>query len=458
MRLVHSLLLGCAAAVSFCIWSAAHFSLFRSNERVDPTPYALYCMVVVAAFGLDFIVSKVRGTDLLRLDLPAALRLSLRQTTVILVAVLAFVVGSRDFAISRLLLFSFFPVLYAMLLLLNVALPPLLARFLFISKRRERAVLIGSREQAERMLEWCQSKKHYGLDVIGLVTDDEGPDGAGFRVLGRFPDLDRVVVTNGVTQLIALNLPDSKDRLAEIGNLADRLGLRLLVVSNAGERAHGLNSFTESGVRFVSLREEPLECPFNRLVKKAVDIALSVPIVLFVLPSACAFVHLVHRFQSPGPLFFRQQRTGINFQTFWIYKFRTMHLDHGAESRQASEGDARVFKFGRWLRKLSLDELPQFLNVLKGEMSIVGPRPHMLEHTELFVKVAAGFHIRSLVKPGITGLAQVRGLRGETPTNEDVRRRVESDVYYLENWSLFLEGAIILRTIGHMIRPPKTAC
>jgi lipopolysaccharide/colanic/teichoic acid biosynthesis glycosyltransferase len=134
-----------------------------------------------------------------------------------------------------------------------------------------------------------------------------------------------------------------------------------------------------------------------------------------------------------------------------------MHVNHGDEARQATQNDARVFRLGRWMRKLSIDELPQFINVLKGDMSIVGPRPHMVEHDDMFAKVASTYNVRTLVKPGITGLAQVRGFRGEAITDRDVVQRVESDVYYLENWSLLMDWSIILKTAWQMIAPQKTA-
>src|SRR3569623_502909 len=143
----------------------------------------------------------------------------------------------------------------------------------------------------------------------------------------------------------------------------------------------------------------------------------------------------MQRLQSPGPMFFKHTRAGLKGRTFTIYKFRTMHPQNGGEAIQASEGDARVFPFGCWLRRTSLDEVPQFLNVLRGEMSLVGPRPHLLEHNEQFARVMRNYFIRSRVKPGITGLAQVRGFRGQTRTEADIIRRVESDISYLETWS-----------------------
>jgi len=168
-------------------------------------------------------------------------------------------------------------------------------------------------------------------------------------------------------------------------------------------------------------------------------------------------VKLVQAFQSPGPLLYRQTRAGIQNQKFEILKFRTMHTRNNDEARQAATDDPRIFPAGRFLRRFSIDEIPQFLNVIDGSMSVVGPRPHMVEHNDKFAELLSNYHIRAFVKPGMTGLAQVRGFRGESATREEIAARLQSDLVYLENWSLILDVSIILRTIRHLIFPPKKA-
>jgi exopolysaccharide biosynthesis polyprenyl glycosylphosphotransferase len=456
--LVHSVMLAVAATALFWLWIAAHFAFARGNESFDAMQYLVYCGIVAAAFGVDLVISKVRGTDLLQLDLQRALRLTFRQALTILGTVLFFLVAFKDHTMSRLFLFTFIPVLYGMLLVLNRVFPAVLANFLFKSARRERTLLFGSACRADGMAEWLQRKSKYGMELVGLVTDDADTGSSEVRVLGRTNDLEEVIERHGVTQLIGLHLPDPVSCMEPVGELCDRLGVRVLIVNDLQERfKRPISFFEDGGMRFVSLREEPLECPFNRIVKRILDIALALPIVAFVLPPISLFVAIAHRLQSPGPLLFRQDRTGIRFQSFSIFKFRTMHVNHGDEARQATQDDVRVFRLGRWLRKLSIDELPQFINVLLGHMSIVGPRPHMLEHDDMFAKVASTYNVRTLVKPGITGLAQVRGFRGEAITDRDVVKRVESDVYYLENWSLLMDWSIILKTAWQVIAPQKTA-
>ena len=179
--------------------------------------------------------------------------------------------------------------------------------------------------------------------------------------------------------------------------------------------------------------------------------------MFIVFPVLTLVVFVAQRLQSPGPLFHVQKRAGMQNREFKIIKFRTMHSNNGEVARQASESDARVYALGKWFRKLSMDEVPQFWNVLRGDMSIVGPRPHLIEHNQQFSKFLANYHVRTFVKPGITGLAQVRGFRGEARNSADIENRVACDIEYLENWNLSLECAIILRTFAHLARPPRSA-
>lgn len=162
------------------------------------------------------------------------------------------------------------------------------------------------------------------------------------------------------------------------------------------------------------------------------------------------FVCLMIKRQSPGPLFFRQLRTGLNGKPFLIYKFRSMHVNQEADSRQASKIDGRIFAFGLFLRKTSLDELPQSWNVLKGEMSIVGPRPHMIAHTEMYSKLVDNYMMRHLVKPGITGWAQCMGFRGETKELWQMEERVKRDIWYIEHWTIWLDFRIIWLTVKNV--------
>lgn len=203
-------------------------------------------------------------------------------------------------------------------------------------------------------------------------------------------------------------------------------------------------------------RKEPLANLTNRFLKRSFDIAFSSVVLLCLLPFL-PIIALIIKCQSPGPIFFCQDRTGINGNTFRCYKFRSMHISKDADLKQATKDDPRKFAFGNIMRKTNIDELPQFFNVLKGDMSIVGPRPHMLHHTEVYNELIDKYMVRLFCKPGITGWAQVTGFRGETKELWQMEERVKRDIWYIENWSLLLDFQIIFMTAKSFFVHDKNA-
>ena len=201
---------------------------------------------------------------------------------------------------------------------------------------------------------------------------------------------------------------------------------------------------------------EPLMFLGNRVMKRLFDIAFS-SMVLVMLSPLFPILALIIKMQSKGPVFFKQLRTGLNGESFICYKFRSMHVNADADKIQATKHDPRKFPFGNFMRKTNLDELPQFLNVLKGDMSIVGPRPHMIFHTEKYSALIDKYMVRHFSKPGITGYAQVTGFRGETEELWQMEGRIQKDIWYIENWSMWLDIKIIFMTALSIIRPDKAA-
>ena len=196
---------------------------------------------------------------------------------------------------------------------------------------------------------------------------------------------------------------------------------------------------------------------FNGAVKRASDVLGASVILALISPLLLAIAIGVKR-SSPGPILFKQRRYGLDGRKIVVYKFRSMTVaEDGDVVRQATRNDSRITKFGAFLRRTSLDELPQFINVLQGRMSVVGPRPHAVAHNELYRKLIRGYMIRHKVKPGITGLAQVNGLRGETDTVEKMKARIDFDLAYLRNWSLLLDLQIILKTVVVVLGKDKNA-
>ena len=209
------------------------------------------------------------------------------------------------------------------------------------------------------------------------------------------------------------------------------------------------------GIPVIARREEPLRKDSNKLAKRIFDIIFSSFVLLLIFPWIFIFVSVMIKIQSPGPIFFLQERTGLDGKIFKCIKFRSMKVNNDADEIQATKNDPRKFPFGDFMRKTNIDELPQFINVFLGDMSVVGPRPHMLKHTAEYSKLINHFMVRHFAKPGITGLAQVSGFRGETRYIDQMEGRVKKDIEYIENWTFLLDLKIIVKTVTNMFGKEK---
>ena len=210
-------------------------------------------------------------------------------------------------------------------------------------------------------------------------------------------------------------------------------------------------------VPVLDIRQEPLAQPENRLAKRLFDIVFSLLFLCTIFPIIFIIIGLAIKITSPGPFFFKQKRSGEENKEFWCYKFRSMRVNKDSDKVQATLNDPRKTRLGNFMRKTSIDELPQFINVLLGDMSVVGPRPHMLKHTEEYSKLIDKYMVRHLVKPGITGWAQVTGFRGETKELWQMEGRVERDIWYLEHWTFMLDLYIIYKTVKNAVKGEKEA-
>ncbi|MCE0499680.1 MAG: exopolysaccharide biosynthesis polyprenyl glycosylphosphotransferase [Methylacidiphilales bacterium] len=457
LLLLQSILIAWSLAVCLIV-----SSVFVSLSWEQVGHYPLYAMVMMAGLFIE----SIRRDQLGKQSSPfgnnflSQHQVSLNQTFYAAGALFFYLVLTRDSYISRISLGLWLPFLYLTLLWSNRYLWEILAHSLFRGARKGRILLIGTPPKAQRLQNWLRSKKIYGMDTLGILSDDPSGTEApySFPFLGKIADAEKVIEEREITQVILLQLPEALEEHRKLMSVLQRHGVRLLILNNLEEKLnHPVIYVEDDGYHFISLRREPLENPFNRIAKRALDFVISLPVVLLVLPPAALAVWIIQRLYSPGPLFFKQIRAGLQNQRFIIWKFRTMHVDNPDTTRQVTANDPRIYPGGRFLRRFSIDELPQFYNVLKGDMSVTGPRPHLIEHNEQFARQIASYPIRSVVKPGITGLAQVRGFRGEARTPDDISLRLESDIAYLENWRLTLDLAIIVRTVWQMMLPPKTA-
>jgi Undecaprenyl-phosphate glucose phosphotransferase len=304
-------------------------------------------------------------------------------------------------------------------------------------------LVVGAGELGQRVIETIDSHRELGFRVVGVLTRKPEKLGTlvkGAKVVGMIADVEKTLDANPVDQvIIALPIEES----AALKELMERLALRTVDVKVVPDLYQyitlrgGLEEF--GGLPIISLQGGPLE-GWNLIAKRAFDLLVAIPALLLSLPVMVALAALV-KATSRGPVLFVQERMGMDGRTFKMLKFRTMHIDSGSDVA-AIRDDPRRTPVGSFLRRSSLDELPQFFNVLKGEMSLVGPRPERPVYIEEFKKQIPRYHLRHLVKSGITGWAQVNGLRGQT----SIQKRIEFDLYYIENWSLLLDLKILVRT------------
>lgn len=295
-----------------------------------------------------------------------------------------------------------------------------------------------------------------GYSVLGFFSEEGGEIPQDATRLGGIEDCFGYIersYPNIKEVLCSLNPATHTETVNRLVQLCENKMVRFKYVPDMEGYPKRKMRFSQLGsVNVISLHDEPLNTPMAAIVKRGGDIVLSLLFLCTLFPFIWLFCAIGIKLSSPGPVFFRQKRTGYEGKDFECLKFRSMHPSRDADTKQAVKGDSRVFPFGEFLRKSSLDELPQFINVLKGDMSIIGPRPHMIHHTDVYSGLIGDYMVRHFAKPGITGWAQINGCRGETKEVEEMKRRVELDIWYIEHWSIELDLSIFFITIWQLLR------
>jgi putative colanic acid biosynthesis UDP-glucose lipid carrier transferase len=318
-----------------------------------------------------------------------------------------------------------------------------------------RAIIVGMNEQGVALASRVGETPYSRIELAGFFDDrdlnrlDASSD---YRMIGRLDELSRFVREKNI-QLIYLSLPmASQPRILHIlDELKDTTASIFFVPDMFVTDLIQGRTGSVCGMPVISVCETPFTGS-NGFVKRLSDIVLSVIILVLISPILLS-VALAVKFSSPGPIIFRQRRYGLDGKEILVYKFRSMTVtEDGAKVQQATKNDSRITPLGAILRKTSIDELPQFVNVMQGRMSIVGPRPHAVAHNEMYRKLIKGYMVRHKVKPGITGWAQVNGYRGETDTLDKMQGRIDYDLDYLRNWSLRLDLYIIYRTVRLVLK------
>ena len=310
-----------------------------------------------------------------------------------------------------------------------------------------KTIIIGSGDETKFLSDYFNDKKEAGFKLKKIF--------AGELNINK---ITNYILKEGIDEVYCCLTTVNPDMLNQIVNFAESNMKDVKFIPAYGKiYSKKLAYQNYDFIPILSLRTIHLEDPFNSFIKRCFDVLFSLVVIVLFLSWVTPLLAILIKIDSKGPIFFKQKRNGFNFQEFYCYKFRSMKINKQANTLQATKNDFRVTKLGRVLRKFSLDELPQFFNVLIGDMSVVGPRPHMIKENEKYKTSIDKFMVRHYVRPGITGLAQIKGFRGEIETDEDIINRIKQDIFYIENWSFILDIKIILVTIFNIFRGEKKA-
>lgn len=322
----------------------------------------------------------------------------------------------------------------------------------------KKVIIVGAGKNGMELYRLMKDDLAYGFNMMGFFDDNISLENVLPNYLGKTSEVEAYVLNNNIDEIYC-TLPGSNDgKILRMLNFAEKHMVRFYIVPEFyRDVKKSLVMEVMESIPLLTVRREPLQAAYNRALKRSFDFVFSLCVLLTVFPILYVVVGILIKMSSPGPILFKQKRTGLYGHEFECYKFRTMRVNAQADTLQAVKNDPRKTRIGDFLRRTNLDEFPQFMNVLLGDMSVVGPRPHMLKHTEQYSALIDKYMVRHLVKPGVTGWAQVTGYRGETKTLEQMEGRVKRDVWYIENWSFFLDLKIIVVTVLNMFRGEKNA-
>lgn len=430
-------------------------------ELADPVSFKMYFFSVLAGLAISLRAYPKWAQVLATISWRETFDMTKHQMIRLGFVLFAVIFALKDQAISRIFLLSFLIIVGTLLFFVNYYFPRIICRIIF-KENTIPTLFVGNLNAILKLNTWLERKTSLGIEPVGFITNEQiKASTKRIPYLGQLEDYQRIMKENRVGQIIVLQGYVGKEELGNIVEEAQKQGCRFHVYNNMEEDFnHPLIVNHEGEYTFYTLIDEPLENPINRILKRTFDIAISLPIVAFALPPLFFIVWMVQKRQAPGAVFYTQPRTGITKRTFNIIKFRTMYdfkQDERSRAVQAQREDTRIYPLGTLLRKTSLDEIPQFINVLIGDMSVAGPRPHLIKHDEEFSNLLKSYYTRHYVKPGITGLAQTKGYRGEISEFQLLEKRIHFDLEYINHWSFLLDVEIVLITIWQVLFPPKSA-
>lgn len=441
--------------VSYCI-DIAVIVLLASVFNFDVKTYAAFTLFVGLGWIISSISTKIYETYRFTRIMQIATR-NFFQIVLFALIVFAFFGVFQNYSIpDSQHLFVYIFRIFVSVLIIKLSIHYLLRiyRKKFHGNQRK-TIIIGNSSKAQKLEQLFINDPNFGYHhKKSFKINQSSKEHADYDLKKAF----KYILENHVDEIYCSISSLSNQQIKSLVDFADNnLKLLKFIPDNNDVYTKQLKIEFYDYIPILSFRIIPIEEPLNKIVKRIFDIVFSSFVILFVLSWLTPILAIFIKLTSKGPVFFRQYRNGLNYKEFSCYKFRSMKINPSANIHQVSKDDVRVTKIGKFMRKTSIDELPQFFNVFIGNMSIVGPRPHMVSHTHMYAEKVNKFMVRHFVKPGITGLAQVSGYRGEIESETDIVNRVKYDIFYIENWSLLLDIKIIIKTILNGIKGDQKA-
>ena len=433
-----------------------YFGTFYVFELRLDSIYNMICILINLGYLLSFAIIRVDFSDVKQLHFPHLFRRNFYKLTItalILIASMFFLKIAAP--TSRLFILTFFSVACLVMTLAQWVTRKALT--FSIRHAISKGVILGAGRIGEKVFEEMLRNVYNGIVILGLFDDNPAQNKGD--VLGNIEEAKDFILKNGVSNVFCTLPASAEEKIIDFIKFSESHVINFHIVPSIGYYHTGAQPIVEhiGKMPVFILRNIPLSYAHHAFIKRTVDVLFSSLAIMVLFPLLFPVLSILIKISSPGPVFFKQRRTGKRGKEFDCYKFRTMRCSADAHTKQATLDDDRKTKVGNFLRKTSMDELPQFYNVLIGNMSIVGPRPHMLMHTYEYSPKVDKYMVRHFVKPGITGLAQVRGYRGETRDIELMEKRILADIKYVEKWTLGLDIKIMIKTVLMIFKGDKKA-
>jgi putative colanic acid biosynthesis UDP-glucose lipid carrier transferase len=428
-------------------------------DRIDLKEVQTVCLL--SNLFWIFILFYKDAYRIIRIERIETILIRMMKQILIHTALIATFVGLLEYSeVSRVRLFYFYFIFLVFLVISRVVFMKLMKYIRVQGYNFKNVVIVGANDKGENIRKFLAKDLTYGYRILGFFDDKVDPFVTiTAPVLGGFDAIHEYVANGDVDEMYIALHTDNVKTIRELTALCERHMVRIKFIPDFQQytRARKVQITFYGNTPVLMLRKEPLEATINLLIKKGFDLVFSFSVIVLIFPWLFPIIVLFIKMDSPGPVFFRQRRSGRANKVFWCVKFRTMRVNKFSDSVQATNGDSRVTKMGAFMRRTNIDELPQFFNVLWGTMSVIGPRPHMLKHTEQYSELINNYLVRHYAKPGISGWAQVNGFRGETKELIEMKDRVDFDIWYIENWSLLLDIKIIFLTVFNVFKGEEKA-